>query len=266
MQAVDPDVLRDEIPGIYPVQLGKSGASPLLVLKYMAEETDFHGTVIVDVTPRIMFANNAFSERTISDWLNRYREERKHNSLLLEPYYGKMESPLVRFFESKLLIAGDQVNPLVIARQFIEGKLPKPYFWEITGDRQQLMDYSGVDIEAFRKSRTKLTATAENLSGKELFIRLNEMNSYVETLKERGARVIFLKTPTTKEVRKAEAKHFPSSIYWKILVKKVKGEKINCNEIKILSEFVCSDGAHIDSEQSAKFTRCLIVYLGEHRQ
>jgi hypothetical protein len=261
MQAVDPDVLRDEIPGIYPVQLGKSGASPLQILKYMAEETDFHGTVIVDVTPRILFGNNAFSERTISEWLNRYREERKRDSLLLEPYYGKMEPPLGRFFESKLLIAGDRVNPLAIARQFIKGDFPKPYFWEITGDRQQLMDYSGVDIEAFSKSRIKLTATAKGLSEKHLVTRLSQLESCVAKLIGRGARVIFMKTPTTLGVRKAEEKHFPASRYWRSLVTRVQGEKVNCNEIKNLSEFTCSDGAHIDSEQSSEFTRRLLPYI-----
>jgi hypothetical protein len=261
MQAIDPDVLREEMPAIYPVQLGRSGGSPLPILKYMAEETDYNGTVVIDVTPRILFAEDAFSEKTIMKWIDRYQEEQKQSPRFLEPYYEKVELSLRQLAEVIFIFTGDQMNPCEAVKQFLNGGLQVPNFWEITGDRRQLMDYSGVDIEAFRKSRTKLAAAAKKLTRKSLFIRLHELNSYVEKIEERGGKVIFLKTPTTQDVKAAEEKRFPSRFYWDMLEKWVSGQKIDCNKIKNLSVFVCSDGAHIDSEQSTKFTTYLIDYI-----
>ena len=75
MQGIHLATLNAALPeGHRAFQLAKSGASPLPALRLLANHTQFSGTVLIDVTPRILFRPGA-EHRGLSRWVRTFTHE-----------------------------------------------------------------------------------------------------------------------------------------------------------------------------------------------
>lgn len=261
MQAVDPRVLGRELGGRPVFQLGSAGASPLPVLELLAEETDFRGLVVADVTPRIFFADDPGTEVYIDEWLDQFREARLRRDTLSSPWVDRVERALILPLQEHFAAANAAASPFALARHALKRTWPEHQFWHITRDRLQVMDYTGVDTAAFRESRRVLTAAARPLSAEQRAGRVARAAALAAVIEARGGRVVFVNLPAKPPVLDEELRRFPPGECWDLLERALPGRTIHCERVPELAEFPSTDGDHIDSPFAAEFTRRLAARL-----
>lgn len=253
-QAIDMPTFRELNKNVVPAQLSISGCSPMPVLEYLAKNSDFHGTVIVDVTPRIFFSQGAENWPPVKDWILRLKQDDRQEALLSEPLFFKMERVLANFLQKHLISAGWDITPKILVSKLAKKQMPEPAFWRITEDRTQVLDYSSVDKASFAASRAKLCAECGVLSREQLHRQFLRLQEYVQTIQERGGRVFLVRTPSTGGVREVEQQRFPRQKFWDAVAKEVGAQAIHFEDYPQLSDYTCSDDAHVDNAETARYT------------
>ena len=267
MQGIHLATLNTALPrGHRAFQLAKSGASPLPTLRLLANHTPFSGTVLVDVTPRILFRTGA-EHRGLSRWVRTFAHEVHTTRVAADPFYQQWEMALKRWLERKLLIAGWQLSPGIFINALKKRSLPKPRHWWFLSDRTQMMDYSSIDPLAVRKQKIRVTANTEGLTPTEWAKMRAELRRDIETLRRRGGRVLFVRMPTEGRLREIEQEKFPRGVYWEDLLVRTQSAGIHFEDHPTLQGYNCTDASHIDSELAPRFTlafaEILRGYLGD---
>ena len=254
MQGIHLATLNTALPeGHRAYQLAKSGASPLPTLRLFANHTQFSGTVLIDVTPRILFRTGA-EHRGLSRWVRTFAQEVDTTRVAAEPFYKQLEMALKMWMERNLLIAGWQLSPGTLFKALKTHSLPKPRHCWFLPDRTQMMDYSIIDPLAVRQQKIRVTANTERSTTSEHAKMREELAQDIETIRRRGGKVLFVRMPTEGRLREIEQEKFPREAYWEDLLIRTQSSGIHFEDHPTLQGYNCIDASHIDSELAPQFT------------
>lgn len=257
MQALDLPTLRQQLPAAVPVQLGMSGASPLPVLEFLAEHTTFNGTAVVEITPTLLLRPQSVSKQWVQRRLGQIQAER----LLSEPSFFDFERKIATWLQEHLLVASWVITPTGLLKSLAKGEWPTRPFWWISHERQQFMDYTGVDTEAFKQSRIAAVAGAGAFQPQALQQVMPRIKSWATKIEERGGKVLFLRTPTQGELLAIEVERYPRSEFWDVLLHRTDIPGLHFSEVPGMQSFTCTDLEHIDSESSPLFTQLFVEHI-----
>jgi len=266
MQGVHMATLNAALPeGYHAYQLATSGASPLPTLGLLANHTQFSGTVLIDVTPRILYAKGVEREhRTLSRWVRTFAHEVDTTRVAADPFYKQWEMELKMLMEQNLLSAGWQLSPGTLVKALKTRALPKPRHWWFLPDRTQMMDYSSVDREAVRRQKIRATANTEVSTATEQAKMREQLARHIEAIRHRGGKVLFVRMPTEGRLREIEQEKFPREAYWEELLVRTQSIGIHFEDHPTLQGYSCTDAAHIDSELAPPFTLAFAEILRGH--
>ena len=221
-QGLHLDSLRKKLGSAEPVQLAIPGLSPLPLLRDLAEDRNFHGTVLCDVTPSLLFVESDYGGPNVELWGKRMIDAYHRHKNGGRPAYSWMEDRINLWVQEHFVFAGSSASARTLSRNLASGsEAPTPPHWWVTRDRMQIADYSKIDVEAFKQSRIAATEAEVPASEEILWRRIQEMKDLVQTIQARGGAVIFLRLPSTGALREVERKKFPKTKYWNILAEHV---------------------------------------------
>ncbi len=264
MQGIHMATLNGALPqGHRAYQLATSGASPLPTLGLLANHTQFSGTVLIDVTPRLLFSKGG-ERRTLVRWVRTFAHEVNTARVVAEPFYKPWEMELKLLLQRHLLIAGWQLSPATLFKALKTRSLPKPRHWWFLPDRTQMMDYSHIDAVAVRRQKIRETAHTEVSTTTEHAKMRAELARDIETLRHRGAQVLFVRMPTEGRLREIEQEKFPREAYWEDLLVRTNSVGIHFEDHPTLQGYNCTDASHIDSELAPQFTSAFAEILRGH--
>lgn len=83
----------------------------------------------------------------------------------------------------------------------------------------------------------------------------------VEKIQGRGGRVVFIRMPSSGEVRRIEFLTWPREKYWDQFAASIAAPAIHFEDYPSLSGFNCPDGSHLDENSARQFTRNLLKIL-----
>lgn len=227
------------------------------VLKDLADDTNFKGKVLCDITEECLlfgdyengqkafiayyknvFNINAKLNRIISNCL-------QENIVLIDPYLNL----------SKIII-----------NIVLKGELRPPNYLITHEDRTRSADYSKIDIVKHRAKRIDIIKNNYQSFlpkiSKEAFIqKAFELENAVEKIQNRGGRVVFIRFPVSNEHWDIDKEYFPREKYWDLFASITKAEVVHFKDVEGFARLQCPDTSHLDFRDTPEFTTLLFSEL-----
>jgi hypothetical protein len=250
------------------VQLANVGSSPRAVLTDLANDPNFKGNVVIDVTEGLFF-----SERAVYDGRTNKKIAYYHNRTPTQRFSFQvdyvLESRFVFLDQDNFSINAMMDNLPVPPRP---GVFPGVYFpigfSAVTYDRQTQMTPDFVadtnqhnavrGIWAYGMSQPFVPLSIEKTDA--IF---NSVKTDVDKIKARGGQVLFVRTPSIGPYRAAEVKGYPKTAYWDRLLATTGCKGIYFEDYPATSHFVCPEWSHLTPADAVLYTKAFVQELQE---
>ncbi len=276
LYGLDLDELESAL-GRRPVQLCLVGSCVYPILQDFADDASFHGTVICDLVPGLLLVppmappyHNA--EKAL---------ERKRTQSLTQRASHLLSLPLERTFaclQMDDLTLADLLRDLRIpnrAHAQLGAALP-PYFGRIDRDRRTWM-IDRVQTDAALRDRIqrgwiplfspppKPHWIPDQAFGAYMHAmvdgRFAAMAKAVDTIRQRGGKVVFLRMPSTGDLRVVEDRLSPRTEVWDRLLREANAPGVYAEDHPELCGFDIPESSHLSATASVEFTRQLAPYI-----
>jgi hypothetical protein len=256
--------------GRKPVQLALEGTTPRPLLEDLANDQNFKGNLVVDVTEMLFFTPSG-----------NYYEERANKNIKSYPKWSLAQQAsfrINRFLESNFVFLDEEEKSVgvlmkrlpVPRRPGVFPGLNFPPEWAYgTFDRQTVMDQRFLKSSAMQKQVQGVWASVGGLSGKRgvggdtLTAILKSVKTAVDKIKARGGQVLFVRTPSSGPFWEAEKKSFPRELYWDRLLAYTQTPGIHFEDYPALSKYTCPEWSHLSPTDAITFTQDFIRIMQE---
>ena len=254
------------------VQLSCIGSTPIPVLADLANDPQFKGRLVVDVTEILFFSNNPFFAERPAKGLKYYKDftPAQKASLGLDRV---VESQLV-FLDKDNYSLNAELDKLEIPNR--PGFFAMPLFpmeFERTGFSRQSYMQEKMVTDTNLQNRVKniwdflgnAMRAAPPTSENELEDIFNTVKISVDKIKARGGEVIFTRTPSSGRFLMGENMGFPRAKYWDKLLSVTGCSGIHFADYPLLSQLVCPENSHLSPAGSVVYTQSLISILQKEK-
>lgn len=275
------DIDLDEIErglGKRPVQLAMAGSTTYPVLADLADDKNFHGTIICSFVPELFFAPPGSppmerAEKTV---------KRLHNQTPAQhasEYLGMWLEERVAFLKPDDLSLQALLNKLPIPNRpgaLVPPRFP-PYFQTEDRERRARMwekcaqpgselakEIQQIWIPLFTPPPPPSYIPQDVFFAevkKAIEQRFVNVSAAVEELRRRGGKVVFVRFPYTGGLRDLENRISPRQQTWDPLLKMTDAPGIYYSDYQELSAFDCPEWSHLRAGDSVEFTRRLVPHL-----
>ena len=256
--------------GNHAIQLACVGSTPVPVLENLANDKNFKGKVVVDVTEGLFFALSGSDRRPLEN-MKYYKEQTPaqragfYVNHLLESQFVFLDK------ESLSLGAALEQLPLNDRPGIMNFKGFPPDFGRVKFNRQEYMtDKFAADttLQNIVKNIWYAFGSANKeppVSGAKLDSIFNAIKVMVDKIKARGGDVLFVRTPSSGGYLMAENMGFPREKYWDRLLANTNCPGVHFSDYPELKHFVCPENSHLSLSQAKDFTISFIKILKEEK-
>ncbi len=249
------------------VQLSLVGTSPLMLLEDLANDAEFKGKLVIDVTEPLFFSQNPVFHKSAQESVSFYKKEtpsEKASSWI----NLNLESKFT-FLEEKRFSLSTLLNDLEIPNRpgvFSMPAFPKTFEWN-TIDRQTYMsDLFLADTNAIKRQTDiwKMLILGDKtppMTAEQLNKVFMQVASNVEKIKSRGGKVIFTRTPSSGFMGEGEKMFFPKEKYWQPLLSSAKADGVHFLDYKETKDLICPEWSHLSRDQAIYYTNHLVSVL-----
>lgn len=253
-----------------PVMLATQGASPIPPFRDIIENTDFNGTLIVGITPPLLFSTTypqaEFMKR--SQTLVDYHKTRTYAQKLNHKLSIPLQSNLAFIRDGDEEWDSD-VDLKTLLKQIHLKERAGPFFppfnnfEEITLDRHMKMPQRMVTDTAYANTVKKVWKTI--LSGKfpppDKEATTNAFLELANTFKARGGNLILVRCPSSGFFRHVENMGFPRKDFWNTLAEKVGSKAYHFEDYEQFKDLELPEWSHLSHASAQFFTTELIKIM-----
>jgi hypothetical protein len=245
------------------IQLSNVGSSPRAVLTDLANDPNFRGNLVVDVTEGQFFTEVAFYDASTNKKISYYHKRTPTQRFSFQVNHA-LESQFV-FLDQDNFSINAMMDKLPVPPR--DGVFPGRYFpmgfSAVTYDRQTQMTPDFVadtnqhnavtGIWAYGLNRPFVPLTTEKTDA--IF---NSVKRDVDKIKARGGQILFVRTPSSGPYRAAEVKRYPKTAYWDRLLAMTGCKGIYFTDYPETSHFVCPEWSHLTPADAIVYTKAFI--------
>lgn len=248
---VDPKVLA-EASGVKTLQLAITGTNPVPLLKHFAEDENFKGTVICEISEANILKDDDYLRAL------KYVEEYRKQSVSKQIEY-RIDS----FLQQHLVMALPETNPYQVFKGSLSGELPRPPYIYVSPDRSSFADFTKADQQKLLDINRQTRVGGTQASQAAFFERAAKLEEYVARIQSRGGKVIFLRMPITGPHWTNNEIIFPKREFWDAFANGTRAATIHFKDYPELDQFDCPDYAHLDQRDVPAFTAALARIIQE---
>ncbi len=256
---------------VHAIQLAMEGSSPRPVLSDLANDPNFKGNVVIDVTEGLFFSMAPpFMETPIKNI--KYYHDRTPAQIASFELNKIMESQFVIINKDHYSLNA-QLDKLQL--QSRPGVFMMPIFpmnfEKTTFERQEYMTDSFVankaecgqvmNIWAFFGNMAKGAPPTPPQVYDAIFA---SVKADVNKIKARGGNVIFVRTPSSGPYYGGEDMGFPRAKFWDRLLKETNSPGIHFKDYPAMANFECPELSHLKLQDAALFTKAFFEELSKH--
>jgi hypothetical protein len=247
-----------EMTGRRPIQLAMPGSNPRPFLKEFAEDPDFHGLLVVGVTPDLFFADRISGPEFagVSEyWKQQTPSERFGHQvdLFLSRYLGFLED---QYTLTALIDHLDLPN---------RGKITRPYLgvWKLSeshDDRQTFMWPRLVhDQQLIEHAKRVWMNLDRRVPNADVIARAcSEAKRDVGMIRSRGGEVVFVRAPSAGAYYAREAKSTPRARTWDRLLAETGAFGIHFEDYPQMRGLEIPEMSHLSRDSATRFTRAYV--------
>ncbi len=264
---IDLDVWEQET-GSRPIMLGMNGTAAWPLLKDLANDESFSGTVIFGVTEGLLFmpgftgpAQNAFGNiRYYQSWSPSQRSS-FFLSKILEPrlaFLNGWDLGLAALLNSTFKLEnrpGAMVVP-PLPPMFQDNHLDgREVLWEkVVSDPSFAQRIKDIWVPLFSFGPPLGKPLLEGL--------LDGIKADVAKIRARGGDVVFVRLPSAGGLLELERQRWPREAYYERLLKHTDSKGVHFEDYDVLKIYPCPEWSHISGDDAKPFTRSLIEIIG----
>src|SRR5213595_4079298 len=264
--------------GKRPVQLAMGGSCAYPVLVDLANDENFHGTIICSVVPRLFVAPPGTPPMERGEKAVR----RSHTQTPAQRASQYLAMPLeehVAFLKQEDLTLDDLLKRLPISNRpyaQVSPRLP-PYFGTLDRERRARMieecAWPGSELQKriqqiwlplFTPPPPPTYIPKEEFGkkiGGAIEARFHDVATAVKKLRARGGKIVFVRFPESGELKKLEDRETPRAGIWDQVIKKTGAPGIYYEDYPELSGFNCPEWSHLSAGDSVEFSKRLVPHL-----
>jgi len=272
---LDTDTWR-QLTGIEPIQLACVGSTPVPILKDLANDPEFRGRLVIDITEPLFFSGiPPFLERP-TDNLKYYHDHTIAQEMSFQ-LHSMLESQLVFLDEENLsLNAQLGIVPYIVPelqnRPGVYGALMFPLEFARTNfDRQTYMtDHFVTDTAQVGIVRNIWNGLAKMpmpppMNDAQILAFLQDIKKSTDKIKARGGDVIFVRTPSSGPFREMEKMGFAKERYWNQILAVTDCPGIHFEEDASTKNFMCPEFSHLSRPDAKSYTSAFVKILSKHQ-
>jgi hypothetical protein len=261
----------EDITGDHAIQLACVGSTPLPVLEDLANDKNFKGKLVVDVTEGLFFSSNPMNMFRPVENL-KFRKERTPAQRASFHINHLLESQFV-FLDKEWLSLNSKLDELHIPNrpgvfqfpQFANG------FGRVKFNRQEYMTDDFVkdtirvnQVRGIWKVLIGMMKEPPPTGGK-LDSIMTSIKLTVDKIKARGGQVLFVRTPSSGPFLMGENQGFPRQKYWDRLLAITNCPGIHFTDYPVIANFVCPEFSHLSQPDGIVFTKEFIRILNQEK-
>lgn len=262
----------NENTGLEAVQLACVGSSPRPMLEDLANDANFKGRLIIDVTEPLFFSDAPFFVKTPNENI-KYFHDRTYAQKASFHLNNLLESNLV-FLDKDNYSMNAQLDALGLPNR--PGVFQMPIFprdfGRTTADRQTYMTDPFVadanQVNAVRGIWKFLMDGPKGppMTDPQIAVIIQSVKKCTDKIKARGGEVIFVRTPSSGPFLMGEIKGFPRERYWDKLLTVTDCEGIHFQDYPSTANFQCPEFSHLSLSDAKLYTVQFVKILsGEKR-
>jgi hypothetical protein len=253
-----------QMTGTKAVQLANVGSNPRLVLKDLADDKNFKGNLVVDVTEGVFFSEGAFYDGLTNKKIAYYKGRTPTQRFSFQVNHA-LESQFVFLDQDNFSINAMLDNLPLPPRQGVFPGLYFPIgFTLVSYDRQSFMTPDFV-ADTNQQNAVKgvwsygLKQREESkLAGAKLDSIFFSVKRDVDKIKARGGQVLFVRTPSSGFYREMELKGYPRTDYWDRLLATTDCKGIYFTDYPATAHFICPEWSHLSPADAIVYTKAFI--------
>jgi len=257
--------------GKHAIQLANVGSDPMPYLEDLANDKNFKGNLVIDVTEGLFFSEYHADDYLKNRRINYYKKitPTQRCSFLVNE---ALESQFV-FLDQDYLSISAMLDHIKLSNR--PGVFSDPLFpldFDRTSfTRQSLMDQRFLEDTSIQNEVKKIwlffasVDTAAPISGKKLDTMFNLVKSDVDKIKARGGQVLFVRTPSSGPYRQAEIHGYPRKEYWDRLLAVTDCPGIYFEDYPVIGHFECPEWSHLTPSDAVIYTKNLIKILRDEK-
>lgn len=256
----DTNYFRQEYQDRPLVNLAIDGTPPMAVLRDLAENSNFRGTIILSAKSE-WFTNDNWNRA--QGHVKRYHTDYRYS------FDRRIDTQIDKWMQGNLVSLQQNLNLKNTVQQLmVHQSLPKPFYIQTLPDRSKKADYQLMDdIEGHRQKRVE---KLRNVEKKVPVASLGQWKMDVESvmqwaymIQDRGGRIIFVRFPTSGEHWNIDERRYPKARYWNQFARMKDVEAYHFRDIKGMNrdEFDLPDTSHLDQKDRRAFTKILLDEL-----
>ena len=258
----------ESLTGEKAVQLAQVGTSPRLLLEDLANDKNFNGKLVMDITEVLFFSEAPFVNKSSREAIGYYHKQTPSEKLSSLVDFA-LESKLTFLEESRFSLSALQSDIPIQNRPdvFVFPSFPKSFSWT-TFDRQTYMPNIFLSDSNDIKKVTGVWAMlgadpTPAVDGKALTQIFNEVKTNIEKIRNRGGKVILTRTPSSGPFAMGEAHKYPREKYWDQLVAFTQLEGIHYQDNPVTKVLTCPEWSHLAPKDAVTYTKQLVRSLDQ---
>ena len=264
--------------GKRPVQLAMAGGCPYPALADLANDESFHGTIICSVTPRLFVAPPGTPPMERAEKAVRRSRTQTPAQRVSQILAMPLEEHVAFLKQEDLTLDDLLKRPPIRDRPgaLVPPTLP-PYFRSVDRERRARM------IEECARPGSEVQKRIQQIwiplfsppplptyipreeflkqMGGAIEQRFHDVATAVQKLRARGGRIIFVRFPSSGELKKLEDRETPRAQIWDRIIKDTTAPGIYYEDFPELSGFNCPEWSHLSAGDSVEFSKRLVPHL-----
>ncbi|HEV8081411.1 MAG TPA: hypothetical protein VGP43_11900 [Chitinophagaceae bacterium] len=258
----------ESITGENAIQLSFVGTSPRLLLDDLANDKNFKGKVIVDVTEGIFFERNEqmsnWSATKALKYYKKWTPAEKFSS-----YINKMLESGFIFLDKDKFSLNALLNDLEIPKR--KGVWMMPHFprgFEMCKSKRQ--NFMMQDFVSDTVKHNKQIANwrffgdfekIQGIKGDSLESIFKNVKISVDKIRARGGKVLFVRTPSSGEYWDTERAVYPREQYWDAMLAYTNTPGIHFKDYPETANLFCPEWSHLTPKGAIDYTVAFIKML-----
>ena len=261
----------ETLAGNHAIQLANVGSSPRLVLEDLANDPNFKGRLIIDITEGVFFSEVAFYDGRTNKKIAYYKNRTPTQRFSFEVDHV-LESKFVFLDQDNFSIYAMLDKLHIPPRPGINSGPAFPIGFTLSNfDRQSYMtpdfvaDTSQQNVVKGVWAYGIKRRDGAKLSDAKLDAIFSSVKNNIDKIKSKGGEVLFVRPPSTGPFLEAEMKGYPRAAYWDRLLTFTGCHGIHYADYPATANLICPEWSHLTPADAVVYTRSLIKTLQEEK-
>ena len=262
----------ERVTGQRPIQLAMEGTSPVPILEDLAADPDFTGRVVVDVTPHVFFANQAYRDQLLT-----YTRKQTPAQYVGDWLSMTFLEPNVAFYDPDFALgtivqrqdwpARPGLPMRIVPRKLVLHDLDRnTYLWsKVENDPAYHALAQDIWRRNFARPVGQVLPGMDTPEKKKAMIdaQIARAAAAITTLRQRGVKVLFLRPPSDGPIHDFEDRELSRETTWDPLLERTGTRGIHFEDYPALQGYYLPEWSHLSASEANRFTEALVP-LVEH--